>query len=62
MGGGDDRHAAGPAEGDEAAQQGGELFLLRLGAEHGGEHGEFVDDGDDDGQAVGAVDLAAAVG
>src|SRR6185437_9011842 len=62
LGGGDDGHGGGAAAGYQVAEQGEELALFLLGAEHGGEDGDLVEDGGDDGQAVGGFDLAAAVG
>ena len=62
LGGGDDGHGGGAAAGYQVAEQGDELSLLVLGAEHGGVQGDLVEDGGDDGQAVAGFDLAAAVG
>ena len=62
LGGGDDGHGGGAAAGYQVAEQGEELALFLLGAEHGGEDGDLVEDRGDDGQAVGGFDLAAAVG
>src|SRR6185437_1277400 len=62
LGGGDDGHGGGAAAGYQVAEQGQELALFLLGAQHGGEDGDLVEDRGDDGQAVGGFDLAAAVG
>src|SRR6185437_10903516 len=62
LGGGDDGHGGGAAAGHQVAEQGHELALFLLRAEHGGEDGDLIEDRGDDGQAVGGFDLAAAVG
>ena len=62
LGRGDDRHGGGAAAGHQVAEQGDELFLLGLGAQHGGVQGDLVEDRGDDGDAVGGADLAAAPG
>ena len=62
LGGGDDGHGGGAAAGYQVAEQGDELPLFVLGAQDGGEQGDLVEDGGDDGQAVTGFDLAAAVG
>ena len=55
-------HGGGAAAGDQVPEQGDELVLLGLGAQHGGEQGDLVEDDGDDGDAVTRADLAAAVG
>ena len=62
LGGGDDGHGGGAAAGHQVAEQGDELLLAGLGAQHGGVQGDLVEDRGDDGQAVAGFDLAAAVG
>src|SRR5262249_31423423 len=62
LGGGDDRHRDLAAARHQVTEQGNELSLLLLGAEHGGVGGDLVKDGGDDVQAVAGFDLAAAVG
>src|SRR6266496_2449769 len=61
LGGGDDGHGDVAAAGDQIAEQGDEQPLFLLGAEHGGEHGDLIEDGGDDVQAVAGFALAAAV-
>src|SRR5271165_6371049 len=62
LGGGDDGHGGGAAAGNQVPQQGDEQLLFLLGAQHGGEQGDLIEDRGDDGQAVAGFDLAAALG
>src|SRR5207248_3197252 len=62
LGGGDDGHGGGAAACYQVPEQGDELVLLGLGAQHGGVQGDLVKDDDDDGDAVAGADLAAAAG